>query len=371
MRQVVGFDGNWYLANYKDIAEHASKNFNFDPEQHFQEFGRFENRLPCAPEGFYNRIFSYGSYGSNNLGDDAIFEGVKTYYPECTEIYLFKSRGGNAVEYNVPLEKNFFQKGDYLILGGGGLLYSQENVSYMIRLAKNVLDAGGVVDVLRMGCEGAHANFSDEIMELFSLARFVSVRSTISVKLIKDLIGMNVCYQKDFAFRLAQRKKIPSNQSEFLKIGLSLASIDDGSLLSLAQQIKRYLIDNLGAKVKFYFLPHSQSFFDPGNNDNVVFHRLWSMLRDVHRFYDDPFELLPFRESVSLLLDDYASLNVFIGARYHSLVFSSFFDIPTIVLGASLLKNQSFLVDHARENLYPCTDINDLYSLLVEVTSSR
>jgi polysaccharide pyruvyl transferase WcaK-like protein len=364
----IPFDDNWYLATNPDIAKEVAFNPKFDPLAHYLQYGEREGRLPCPPPGYYKSIYSYGAYGTNNVGDEAIFDAIKLYYPKCIQLHSFKSRFSSSIEYNVPLRvSNFFKKDDYLIIGGGGLLYCKENVEYMIQLAKNAIKSGAHVDILRLGCEAAEKNYAAEIKELFSLVRFASVRSNKSVDLIYEYSGKRVCYQRDFAFELSRIvKRRNQGLRKRKRIGLALASTDDKSLRIIAQHMKEWFNKT---EFEFYFLPHSRSFFDLTNNDYVTYHKLWSMLGEAHLSVKNPVELFEFEEDPVKFLDYYDQIDYFIGSRYHSLIFATLFSLPTIALATNMPKNQSFVEDYPRISLLSCPDVHRLGEAIKKLTS--
>lgn len=362
---MIEFDENWYLANNPDLAEIARKDKSFDPLNHYINSGMKERREPKPPHGTYHNIYSYGAYGSNNVGDEAILDGVRFFYPKCKQLYLFKPRDMNSIEYNAALEPSFFKKDDYLIIGGGGIFYGKEVLRYMLEVTKKALSAGGIVDVLRVGCEAAKEDFYEEINELYSLVRFFSVRSSISAEIIKNITGRDVVVQKDFAFCLQNSlNNKPKVKNIIPHIGIVLGSIDPTSLEYFGSVISKYLIDTNFQKAKFYFLPHSRSFFDMNNNDCATFERLWTSLRYAHQYSNAPIEIVPFTSNPLNMLEFYSNLDGIITDRYHGLIFSKICNLPTIALGSNSIKTNSFIKDNLSNKLYQCPQLSDLENLL-------
>ena len=77
MHDRLRFDENWYLMNYPDIRRAIEGGAINSPVTHYLKYGALEGRLPHAPDTSDRRVFTYGSYGSNNVGDEAILEGVR------------------------------------------------------------------------------------------------------------------------------------------------------------------------------------------------------------------------------------------------------------------------------------------------------
>lgn len=366
------FDEAWYRRRYPDVARAIQQGTVPTGEAHYDQFGRSEGRefrTRKAPEG---RIFSYGAYGSNNVGDEAILEGVRLHHPESIQLHVIHPREGTgaSVDYNEAKEAGFFKKGDHLILGGGGLLYSREVVALMTLLARRVTQAGGTVDILRIGCEAAHPDFHDAIRELFSLARIVSVRSSISQKIISDICGIEVPFEDDFAMELRpQVASATGSGHDIPVIGLVLASIKMPHLQRLAKQLERFLYVHVKRRgVRFVLIPHSRSFFDAENNDCITAEILSTFYRNPNDFRVEDFVAAPFSADPYEVLKAYSRLDGVISSRYHGLIFANLVGLPTLALSAGLIKIKSFVDDHPSDlmtqSLWPEQD--DLKEKLTE-----
>jgi polysaccharide pyruvyl transferase WcaK-like protein len=347
----VEFDESWYLANYPDIAAAYAVGRIKNLENHYRNYGQKEGRLPRAPDGQFSRVFSYGAYGSNNVGDEAILDGVRRSYPECIQLYINKPRNGPAVDYNEPLrQKEFFQKSDYLIIGGGGLLYDRSTVELMLNYARSAKDAGATVDILRLGCEAAHESYHDIIRELFSVVRFASVRTTTSQRIIQDITGRKLPVQSDFAFQLSPYVSPAMGSLESIpSIGIVLASIDKRSLEIIGDGVSKYLAVGSSTPAEFVFIPHSKSYFDSKNNDCTTAELLWSHLGKSNGGSGiewSRFRVAEFTNDPLTVLEKYRRLDGVISLRFHGLIFGHLTRQPILALGANLIKIKSFLDDY-------------------------
>src|SRR5690606_10004996 len=187
----LSFDEPWYLQAYPDVGKAIGDGRLPSAREHYLKFGTTEGRLPVPPDPENSRVFAYGSFGSNNVGDEAILEGIRKIYPRCHQLYHNRLRSGEGSFPQAALNNpDFFRAGDYLIIGGGGLLYDRPTVTLMADLAQAVTAKGGVADILRLGCEAASSEYHDETTRHFSLGRHTTGRSTASQGIIEAITGI-------------------------------------------------------------------------------------------------------------------------------------------------------------------------------------
>ena len=360
------FDEGWYLTKYSDIQTAVDEGAWPSAKTHFMRFGCAEGRQP-TPGAKSDRVFAYGSFGTNNVEDEAILEGIRRLYPNCIQLYHQKRRGGEGYQpHQVLGNPDFFRPGDYLMLGGGGLLYDRATVVLMTNLAKAVIKAGGVVDIARLGCEAAHADYADAIVTLFSLARRVTLRSTISQTIIRDITGKSYPVEFDFAFNLTREVRLISRRlSPTPTIGIVTATSTEADLKGLAAMMRRYTRAGMKQPIRFVYIPHSRSYFDGRNNDCVSAELLWSLMSVHEAASEDLFELRPFDPDPLSVLALYRQLDGVISSRYHGLIFGRMADIPTLALGGGLVKLRSFIDDHPSDDLMAAKDMGELAPKMV------
>jgi len=360
-REAFAFDENWYLTTYPDVRDALRQGQIGSARNHYIRYGRQESRWPL-PSGDAGRVIAYGSFGSNNVGDEAILEGIKRLYPDCIQIYHNRPRTGEGYLPSQMIgHRPFFTDQDYLILGGGGLLYDRNTVTLMGDLARTALAANATVDILRMGCEAAQPEYSKEIMDLFSMARRITLRSTISQEIMYNLTGELYPVEYDFAFNLAEEaKRLPRLRSDMMTIGVVTASSSPADLTALAAVIRQHTRAGAKRPVRFVHIPHSRSYFEVGNNDCVTGQSLWTTCA-MHQAADEglfqPWEYDP--EPLSVLAR-YKCLDGVMSSRYHGLIFGQITDTPTLAIGGDLIKLRSFIDDHASESLFVAGNMGQL-----------
>ena len=346
-RETCPFDEAWYLFSYPDVVVAVEEGKLPDARYHYMQFGYLERRQPL-PSGHAKRVFAYGSFGTNNVGDEAILEGVKRLHPDCIQLYHHKRRVGEGVQpHQVLNQPDFFRPDDYLILGGGGLLYSRETVVLMTNLAKAARAAGATVDIGRLGCEAAHEDYAAEMVELFSLVRRASVRSTISQAIMKEFTGKTFPVEFDFAFNLTSEvRAMPRRLFDTPTIGVVTATSGDGDVRGLAAVLRTHTRPGRPVPIRFIHIPHSHSYFDARNNDRVTAEQLWSYAGMHEAASEDLFQLRDYDPEPLSVLRLYRQLDGVITSRYHGLIFANMAETPTLALGGGLVKLRSFIEDH-------------------------
>lgn len=341
------FDEAWYRAAYPDVDLACREGRVASLSQHYLEFGTREGRLPVPPQPDNARIFAYGSFGSNNVGDEAILEGIRCLYPRCVQFYSNRPRNGAGDHAQTAIKTpGYFRPGDYLIIGGGGLLYDRPTVTLMADLARAARLAGATVDVLRLGCEAAQAGYVAEIKRLLSHARHVTVRSSLSRALMQRLTGRILPVEADFAFLLRPEVlAYPRQLREVPTIGLVTATSSLAEIRALAA-IVRVHAGKPEEALRFVHIPHSRSYFNLENNDRITGEEIWTSAHMHHAADDTAFEPLPYEGDPRRLLAFYKTLDGVVSARYHGLVFAALAEVPALALGSHLLKLQGFIADH-------------------------
>jgi len=330
-------------------------------QHHFDRHGCAEGRLPEPPLPDGPRVFAHGAYGTNNVGDEAIFDGLRTHFPGCIQLYINQPRvPGSVMVYRMLRGKNPFRSSDRLIIGGGGLLYDRPAVQVMVDLAVRVREVGGCVDVLGIGCESAKESYHDVIRMLVDQAETVTVRSTTSQQILQEITGAACERQNDFALSLpAPRYMPPDVDSSVPRIGLVTTSDPREDISVLASMVKDFTgPDAPGGRVHFVHIPHSRA--SRNNNDVIIGHTLWSSIGIFTRNRDLFFHLEPFSADPATVLRTYATLDGVMTARFHGMVFAHLTGLPVLSMRAHTLKNQSFIEDYPRDGFFTASSANEL-----------
>ena len=374
MLNRLRFDEEWYLSKYPDIRRAHDRKEILSPASHYLEHGVREGRLPHAPDVSDRRVFTYGSYGSNNVGDEAILEGVRKLYPNCIQFYQNRMRNGKGF-FPQAAERSpvFFRTGDHLIIGGGGLLYSKETVAMMANLAESAVRNGGTVDICRLGCEAAHPSYHDEIRRLFSFADKITVRSTNSQEIMLDITGEQYPVEYDFAFNLRPFIASGREKHSAITIGLATASLDNDSLNHISKLVSDICKRRADENINIIHFPQSRSYFNIDNNDIIMGERIWitAGMQNAPRL--PSFQTTPYSDEPIEVLNRYKNLDGLISSRYHGLIFANMCNIPTLAVGESQLKVGGFIKDHPSENIIG-TDYQNLlvkFDEFLEVVKKR
>jgi len=261
--------------------------------------------------------YIFGAFGTNNVGDEAIFEGASQVYDDVVEIFVNKSNRANSVWYADLLEgrTKFPDECDELIMGGGGLLHSKNAVVDYLRMAKLAISQGKQFSIQRIGCENQSPEYD-------SLASSISVRSQKSKEIVNAL-GFNCEIEQDFALEL----EIPSSKvlNPYKTVGL-VTNCLNGANFDKFIPILKAMVD----KVQVVHIPHSRAFVNANNNDVVAAQKLWSSIEIYHNNRDKKFITLPYSNNPYKVLDTYSGMSGIIGMRYHSFLFSEITKKPLL-----------------------------------------
>ena len=297
--------------------------------------------------------FCFGAYGTNNVGDEAIFEGLRSLHKCVVPIYVNKARVAPSVWYADLLEgRCSFPTGAKLILGGGGIMFSREAVLDMISLAKLARSAGCIVEMARVGFEAAQENYFGDIQDLLGLCSRVTVRSTVSQQILQKICGVQVVVERDFAYEL--RNVVDSTpappRADMPTVGVVLSGDVFGSrYTAISRTIEQFTVGE--NRTLFRHIPHSRAYVDPRNNDCIVGQYLWSSISVYHAAREDRFVLEDFTNDPNVVLTTYKKLDGVISERFHGLIFADILGLPLLALSGGL-KNESFVRDYSGGGLF-------------------
>lgn len=358
------FDAARYLKIYKDIPRYYSDE---ECEFHYQNFGKAEGRLGFILEQSYT--FAIGSYGTKNIGDDAIGTSVSNIYDNVILV------NGD----HLKIENEFFKNNlsdivgpsDSVIIGGGGIFTTMQSILYMTDLVDNLISNNIKFQVCRVGFENFHSSLDfDVLIEKFiRFASSFSVRSQYSFDLIFYKYKFNVLLERDFVFELKPfyKEYDKSKKSvEELKIGIVTSHSNDNKIIQLSDFMHKFASHR--KDVKFLHIPHSRSTFDAVNNDLLQGEKIWMQYYDQKKYADENYSNLSFTNNLEDIFNIYSDLDLVITERYHGVIFSALCDVPCVIWGVNL-KLESFIIDDIYSSLnkiYFVSDQNadDLLSFL-------
>ena len=280
--------------------------------------------------------YAFGAYGTNNLGDDAIFEGMCQKLGPVKQIYINKPSVPSSVWYaDLLLGNESFDPGaEELIIGGGGLFHCKDAIIDYIRMTDLAIQSGMSVSIQGLGTEGMTSEYEEEVKLLCKRCQFVSVRSRQSQRILQRL-GIISTVHKDFAYNLKSDASTNIALVEFDNdlpiIGLVTGGNADGEAIKkIAEVINLCTIDEISCN--FLHIPHSKSYTNSFNNDCVTGEILWSSVEIYHSNRENQYKTFRFVKSPQELLSVYIQLDAVIGARYHSFIFSEITNKPMLGL---------------------------------------
>lgn len=309
--------------------------------------------------------YAHGAYGSNNNGDNAIFEGMRKEIPNIKQLYLNKTLEPKSLCYGDIIDgrTEFDNEANELIIGGGGLLYHKGAVETHIKLAEIAISNGMRVSIQGLGCEDIKPEYYNEVQKLASLASYISVRSKRSQELLSSLnIRSNL--RKDFAYNLEGFKltdiKIPENKRKgVLNIGLTTNTIVGENFDKLCAIIRELLWD-----VNIYHIPHSKAYVSIDNNDIITGNKLWSSIDVYHSDRENWFTLLPYYNVPNNVLTMYSQLDAIIGFRYHSFIFAELNNKPCF----GFTTGDKFETYFKEKNSNSYIDFNEPFDIILDKT---
>lgn len=289
-------------------------------------------------------IYAFGGYGANNVGDEAIFEGLKVVYPNATEIYVNKSRR-NGIWYADLFEgrKRFLAPG-HLIVGGGGIAHClgavQDHLK-MIRLAKS---QGLTASIERVGLTELQPEWTAATVELLSEVDSISVRSNYD-RLIARKLGFETLVERDFAYEIpwAATGQLPYSVKT---IAVSLSPLKESDFPVMAERLRRIL-----KHADVLFIPHSKAYVSYENNDLATAQKLWSMCNTWA--FENVFAICDLYAPAGALYT-YECANGVYTSRYHGYVFADIVKKP-VFAQITGLKARSFF-DDGRNDLSTTVD---------------
>ena len=294
-------------------------------------------------------IYAFGAYGTGNLGDDAIFQGlVNNVSPEeVIQVYVNVPSYPKNLDYDDMLrDKNLLiNPNDILIIGGGGLFYNKLNLINMNRLADIALKYRMKIQIRGLGCEGNAQNEKSLIQSLCSKASLIEVRSKESKRILEGYNIDKVILKKDFAYDLkpdieSAKKIFPEFNPNYPIVGISTGGNQDD--IDKLSYIVRYLTFR---GVNILHIPHCRHYTDRYGNDVITGEILWSNIAIWCGERLNNFKLLPYVKKPEILLGVYHLVDAVIGMRYHSFIFSEIAHKPIFGL-TSGSKSTNYFIEH-------------------------
>lgn len=303
----------------------------------------------------------YGAYGAGNIGDDLLLKSALLKHNCNREDSLVICYGKprlselqcKLVDQNLFIQDPlpYFGEDDCsLHFAGGGQFWSDLHCEQMLHVAKAMKTFGGSVHLERLGAQGC-LSAPETVRELFSIADSSSVRDTGSAQLLESYgIAYNVSILRDYVLDLDARK-YASTKDEVPIIAINHSDVNflfseehRTRVLRIYKQLAMYY----KGRVKFVYFPHVRHFSCLEQNDIVSGEWFWTFSAGL-------IEPLDFPKSCEEALLNFGRFSATIGFRYHLLVLSKLFEIPSLLLGdGGDHKYGAFCAD----NFIPHVDLN-------------
>jgi polysaccharide pyruvyl transferase CsaB len=300
------------------------------------------------------RIVLLGYYGHDNLGDEAILEGIKQYFKELDEEFeihvlsdfpnkvqkehnviahtqiqpLFRG-SNNPVRFLKQLlgTRNLIKESEMLIVGGGGLYQDYFRPTpygmWEILLAKSL---GKPIVLFSIGA-GPYRSRMGRVLSRIVLKRadLITVRDDLSKKVLIE-IGVKVPQPqvvRDPVISLDFRDNIEPfdlNKKEGPYFGISVRPwFNDKDYKSIIAGISDEVISRYNGNVMFIPLHFGR--------DERIMHEIRDMMR-----YKEHAKIMDLRYSVFQLMDIIGKMDVLIGMRLHSLILAAKMKVPFVGL---------------------------------------
>ncbi len=281
--------------------------------------------------------YIFGAYGTNNIGDDMIFDGANTVYNnKLIPIHVNTGNRPGSLSY-----ADFFNNviefdntiADELIMGGGGLLHCKSATEDYLKMAKLAKAKGLRFSIQRIGTSGFSSDFIKVTKELLSEAYFISVRNETSKKIINDL-GFYCTVEKDFAYEytpiISNPIKLPNMDRP--TIILAFGPTNYNKLKNIMDYLLNY--------VNVVQVLHSNK------NDTIL-------SSESKNFVE-----LPYIDNLADISSLYKEAKGVLSLRYHGFILADKYNKPLLGLTQGL-KTDSFF-DHAKNPKHKNINIEDI-----------
>lgn len=269
-----------------------------------------------------------GAISQNNLGDEAVFEAIQHYLTEKLFIYPFSYSKVSSGKYL----RNFLKiTPSYIITGGGTIIKKGKDESYLKILlstkykypkAKTLILGAGVADpILAKNIGFPTDNVSWK--KFLDKADYIGVRGKISKKILKDIWKVNSDVDIIYDPAIFFKKNSPKKKKRQKVIAVNFCNIlgriygqDQKAIEIFANSIIEKLLED---NFKIFLYPTAES--DIPYMKSILSDNILSQI-EVYENYSNLSDSLNFLESMDLLL----------GMRLHSIIFSSITYTPFLAI---------------------------------------
>lgn len=286
-----------------------------------------------------------GYYGFNNTGDEAMIETMSSLLAkkDCALIVLSSNPEKTKELYNVQAYDRYklfevikaIKKSDVVISGGGTLfqdITSRKSIWYYLGIVKLAQFFGKKVCVAYQGMGPitvrAHRVSTKRTLNKKSV-KFIGLRDKQAIEYAKE-IGIKedkISFSSDMIFMMQPPAKercekiLKDNVHSFKEgqklIGFSVREWKDKDRTDALAEVADKIVEKYNARIVFF------PFHKPKDAEisKIIMHKMK---------HEDMTVLIPNRYLPSEILGTMGMMDVNIGVRLHSLVFSAVMNVPTI-----------------------------------------
>lgn len=289
--------------------------------------------ITCVPKNlsyFFSKkkkAIYVGCTGHGNLGDEAILQAIKLVLKPSFYLYEISYAKPSSGKY---LRKLVIKHPDYIILGGGTIIRKGANESYL-KILNDSVAFWPNAKIAILGPGVAEPEFADFIgfpidvegwRELLKQSSFISVRGIRSKRILESWAlnrEVNILHDPAIWFsrnNFDKKKKLKRIGLNFADIGSRIYGKNQDSIKQFALEFVRTLQEN-GWTIFLYPTTKSDMNY---MLENIGFKNIERVMK--YENYTKLEESLDFLES----------LDVFVGQRLHSIIFSATVTTPFFAL---------------------------------------
>jgi polysaccharide pyruvyl transferase CsaB len=290
-----------------------------------------------------------GSYGGNNMGDEAILQSIITQIHDSfdAEIVVFSrdpddTMNRHKVHRAVPVRSLSRKESlteiknlDLLIVGGGGILYDHEVKTYL-REAQLAHEEGIPIMIYAVGAGPLKDPQSQALVrEVLGTASVITVRDKSSMKILEEIgVNKDIIVTADPAFLMKPEDvQIDFLHQEGIRKGRKLIGMSVREPGKAAPDIKEehyqdilanaadYMIDRYDAHIVFVPMERKTA-FDLHQSHSVVAKMIWPQFASILEGEYSPGQLMSLMKSFEFV----------VGMRLHFLIFAALQQVPFVPL---------------------------------------
>jgi len=294
--------------------------------------------------------FAFGAYGTGNLGDDAILEGMRRVYGKDLIAVCSHPEAISLPSIDMENFLTLVSAGDFVIFGGGGLFYSSAAVKEMETLAKTCLERGAIVECHGVGIEGTvWEEDKDSIRNFAQCMRAITVRSKKSLELLAS-IGVSAKYTADFGFNLVS-PKMREHRGRHIGLVITAPFSNQPEMERLAKIVQE--LTQIGI---VHLIPHVRHFTGFGANDCLAAEYLFVQAHRPTQVIIEPWAGTPTK-----LLEQYNQMDFILTMRFHGMVLGMVCNrMSKEKIGLACLTADLKYTAFANENNIPTYDFKDI-----------